>query len=143
MLPPLVESFLRGLRYPRYDAAMDLGDADQLRSLVGWLENTKIRLYPAGGAERLDLASADAAVFQAALAKYLSDLECPFSWSAALGPESLLALQWLLSHAGKWGAKAGSDGRRHAAVCRACSLCVCAQPACPPAPMVRSWVGVR
>jgi hypothetical protein len=99
MLPPLTLSFLQALGYPRLDAALDLAAPEQLQSLIGWLENTKIRLYPAGGPERQGLTAAAADAFPPALCKYLEDLECPHPWDG--GSNRDCVVHWLLAHAGE------------------------------------------
>ena len=90
----MLNFLLRSLKYPRAEG-FNADDPAQFQAAVVWLENTKVRQYPIDG--RAALQSPDPAAWQAALAKYLTDLECP------LRPEAgnhRAVLQWLASHAG-------------------------------------------
>ncbi len=90
----MLNFLLRSLKYPRLEG-FNADDPSHFQAAVVWLENTKVRQYPIDG--RAALQSPDPAAWQAALTKYLADLECP------LRPEAgnhRAVLQWLASHAG-------------------------------------------
>ncbi|KAL4447482.1 hypothetical protein ABPG75_004701 [Micractinium tetrahymenae] len=84
---------LRALKYPRVDG-FSPEDPAHFQAAVVWLENTKVRRYPIDG--RAALQSPDRATLQAALRRYLSDLECPLALDSASQPA---LLQWLLLYA--------------------------------------------
>lgn len=91
----MLNFLLRSLKYPRLEG-FNADDPAHFQAAVVWLENTKVRQYPIDG--RAALQSPDPAAWQAALTKYLADLECP------LRPEAgnhRAVLQWLASHAGE------------------------------------------
>ena len=92
----LIPLLLRALKYPG-EEGFDLDSPGHLQAAVVWLENTKVRRYPVEA--RAALQSPDPATWQAALAKYLADLECPLALGGGSGgPRAVL--QWLLTHAG-------------------------------------------
>lgn len=90
----MLNFLLRSLKYPRAEG-FNPDEPAQLQAAVVWLENTKVRQYPIDG--RAALQSPDPAAWQAALTKYLTDLECPLRPEAG---NQRAVLQWLASHAG-------------------------------------------
>ena len=93
----ILNFLLRSLKYPRLEC-FNADDPAHFQAAVVWLENTKVRQYPIDG--RAALQSPDPAVWQAALTKYLADLECPLRLEAG---NHRAVLQWLASHAGALG----------------------------------------
>ncbi|PNW71772.1 hypothetical protein CHLRE_16g679164v5 [Chlamydomonas reinhardtii] len=81
---------LRALKYPQ--VPVDLADADQLRKLVIWLENLKIREYKI--VDRKGLADTASPGWDAAFAKYLKDLDCPVPPG-----DQRAAVEWLVGFA--------------------------------------------
>lgn len=69
-------------------------DINQVKSLLTWLENTKIRQYPAES--RSNLEAAELATFDAALVHYASDLDCPLS---LCNNDRRQIIKWILRHA--------------------------------------------
>ncbi|KAG2435940.1 hypothetical protein HXX76_007135 [Chlamydomonas incerta] len=86
----LLNFSLRALKYPQ--VPVDLDDVDQLRALVIWLENLKIREYKI--AERKALADTASPSWDAAFAKYLDDLDCPVPPA-----DRRAAVEWLVAFA--------------------------------------------
>ncbi|PRW60225.1 UPF0568 C14orf166-like protein [Chlorella sorokiniana] len=89
----MLNFLLRSLKYPRLEG-FNADDPAHFQAAVVWLENTKVRQYPIDG--RAALQSPDPAAWQAALTKYLADLECPLLPEAG---NHRAVLQWLASHA--------------------------------------------
>lgn len=85
---------LRALEFPNWQT-FNVEDVKQFRSLVYWLENTKIRCYPVEG--RTELRNVDAAEWDAAFKQYLVDVECPCPFGE--GEKLAAVLDWLLSAA--------------------------------------------
>jgi hypothetical protein len=108
------------LRSLKYSSPVNPDDPAQFQKVVVWLENMKIRLYPADG--RLQLQSQDASEWQAALCKYLADIHCPID-----AANQRAVLQWLAAHAGAPPAAAASRRCCLLACCPAAihSLCAC------------------
>lgn len=90
----MLNFLLRSLKYPRLEG-FNVDDPAHFQAAVVWLENTKVRQYPIDG--RAALQSPDSAAWQAALTKYMVDLECPLRPEAG---SQRAVLQWLASHAG-------------------------------------------
>ncbi|CAK0757444.1 hypothetical protein CVIRNUC_002540 [Coccomyxa viridis] len=85
---------LQALRYPKLDNVQTEGCKD-FRSLIVWLEHTKIRHYATEDRKALsDIASKQ---WPAAFLKYLTNLECPLDLSAASASNDVL--DWLLHYA--------------------------------------------
>lgn len=91
---PLLSFLLRSLKHPNADS-FDAEDPSQFQAVVVWLENTRIRLYPIEGRQQLQ--NRDPVQWQAALQKYLADIESPIKYD---GANHRAVLQWLLMHAG-------------------------------------------
>ncbi|KAL4856768.1 RNA transcription [Chlorella vulgaris] len=90
---PLVTFLLRSLKHPRpHD--VDPDDPMQFQETVVWLEGSRIRHYKEG--ERAALQHGDPQLWQAALQKYLIDVECPIEFD---GANRSAVLHWLLTHA--------------------------------------------
>ena len=89
-MSPLLPFVLRSLKY---SSPVNPDDPAQFQRVVVWLENMKIRLYPADGRQQLQ--SQDASEWQAALRKYLTDIHCPLD-----AANQRAVLQWLAAHAG-------------------------------------------
>lgn len=104
---PLLAFLLRSLKHPSVDS-FNVNDPEQLQAAVVWLENTRIRHYPVEG--RQELQSKDCKKWQAALQKYLTDLESPIVYD---GANQRAVLQWLLMHAGE-----RRQAGVHSSVCR-------------------------
>ncbi|KAG2433078.1 hypothetical protein HYH02_012782 [Chlamydomonas schloesseri] len=89
-MPALLNFKLRALKYPQ--VPLDTSDRDQLRKLVIWLENLKIREYKI--ADRKALADTASPGWDAAFTKYLKDLDCPVPPA-----DQLAAVEWLVAFA--------------------------------------------
>mmetsp|Transcript_30948 Transcript_30948/g.50306 ORF Transcript_30948/g.50306 Transcript_30948/m.50306 type:complete len:252 (+) Transcript_30948:39-794(+) len=90
---------LRALQYPHWDR-FDPTDKRQYRTLIVWLEETKIRLYSIENRKPLRKVNEDE-TWEPAFIKYLKDLEYPAPTKKLLGEkdETLYVLDWMLSKA--------------------------------------------
>ena len=84
---------LIALDYP-HATAFDASDAEQLRTLIVWLEETKIRHLPIS--ERGPLRALASPEWPAAFASYLAALQCPHACQPECAP---LIVDWLLTRA--------------------------------------------
>ena len=80
---------LRALDYHNAEN-IDVANSEDLRALIVWLEDQKIRHYKIE--ERTDLRVNTGDNWTATFQKYLKDLECPYDHSVELSA----ALDWLL-----------------------------------------------
>ncbi len=89
---------LHALGYTLADA-FDVTDTKQLRTLVVWLEETKIRALPIP--DRVALrAIGDDRTWETAFGAYLQELACPRPFRSGMVTADLtLILSWLLSRA--------------------------------------------
>ena len=80
---------LRALGHPSADT-LNPEDTTDLKVLVIWLEDQKIRHYKVEGRARLH--NLDGSEWRKTFLQYLKDLECPYSYDA----QPLIAIDWLL-----------------------------------------------
>ena len=85
---------LQALKSP-YPANIDLINIHEMRSLVLWLENTKIRHYSLEA--RAPLENQADEEWKEAFQKYLEDLDCPLAWDESMTH----IVHWLLRYAGE------------------------------------------
>lgn len=88
---------LEALQFQNF-ASFDVHDPAQLRKMILWLEEQKIRFYPTGQRQGLrDIASKD---WEKAFLTYLKDLQCPRQFKAGMNEKELnMVLDWLLGTA--------------------------------------------
>jgi hypothetical protein len=126
---PFVTFLLRSLKHPRpHD--MDPDDPMQFQETVVWLEGSRIRHYKEG--ERAALQHGDPQMWQAALQKYLIDVECPIEFD---GANRSAVLHWLLTHAGE--RRLQPADRTCGPSALACSHVPAARQSCTAAPLLR------
>lgn len=70
----------------------DVQNEEELRNLVVWLEDQRIRLYKIE--ERVQLRDIKSSQWMKAFRKFLDDLDCPVEYS-----QKLSVVDWLLAHA--------------------------------------------
>eukprot|EP01023_Acetabularia_acetabulum_P061082 TRINITY_DN7366_c0_g2_i3.p1 TRINITY_DN7366_c0_g2~~TRINITY_DN7366_c0_g2_i3.p1 ORF type:complete len:262 (+),score=48.12 TRINITY_DN7366_c0_g2_i3:80-865(+) len=87
-----VNWLLEGLKYPRR-LQFALENQQEVRGLIVWLENQKIRFYKP--AERAALSDVNNPSWNNVFAKYLKDVECPISFGGGNVKDVLI---WLLKH---------------------------------------------
>ena len=80
---------LKALGYPSADN-VNIADSKDLKSLVVWLENQKIRQYKIE--DRADLQNHEGEEWKRSFQRYLKDLECPFNCDVHLQS----VVDWLL-----------------------------------------------
>eukprot|EP00741_Cyanophora_paradoxa_P022698 tig00021494_g21920.t1 len=86
---------LKALAYPR--ASQFTTEDEEVRALVVWLEDMKIRHYPIEGREPLRTFNAE---WGKVFAKYLAELECPLAVGAEVKPPySAQLVDWIVGHA--------------------------------------------
>eukprot|EP00455_Lapot_gusevi_P004193 TRINITY_DN11742_c0_g1_i1.p1 TRINITY_DN11742_c0_g1~~TRINITY_DN11742_c0_g1_i1.p1 ORF type:complete len:301 (-),score=58.53 TRINITY_DN11742_c0_g1_i1:96-998(-) len=87
---------LQALQYPHWDR-FDIQDVRQFRTLIVWLEETKIRHYPV--AQRAGLRNVDANDWNTTFSTYLQDLSFPKPFNGFSARELSSILDWLLGKA--------------------------------------------
>eukprot|EP01024_Parvocaulis_polyphysoides_P049833 TRINITY_DN4851_c0_g1_i1.p1 TRINITY_DN4851_c0_g1~~TRINITY_DN4851_c0_g1_i1.p1 ORF type:complete len:235 (+),score=33.33 TRINITY_DN4851_c0_g1_i1:77-781(+) len=84
---------LEGLKYPRR-LQFSVDNQQEIRGLVVWLENQKIRFYKP--ADRAALTDVNSSNWNEVFSKYLKDVECPISF---VGSNMKDIVSWMLKHA--------------------------------------------
>lgn len=93
----MFERKLRALKYPRWKN-VNISDAREFRTLVVWLEETKIRYYPME--KRSHLRLVDSTDWGIHFAAYMKELQCPHSCSGSLSlDQTAYIVEWLLGQA--------------------------------------------
>lgn len=88
---------LQALTYPRWREPI-LKSEKELRTLVVWLEETKIRFYEVK--RRENLRKVDSPQWNTFFEEYLKDLGCPRDFSSNMNESQLMAVvEWLLGQA--------------------------------------------
>jgi RLL motif-containing protein 1 len=88
---------LQALQYPNF-SGFDVHDAPQLRKMILWLEEQKIRFYP--GPQRQGLRDIASREWEKSFLSYLKDLQCPREFKAGMNEQQLhIVLDWLLGTA--------------------------------------------
>eukprot|EP01025_Chloroclados_australasicus_P041677 TRINITY_DN4432_c0_g1_i1.p1 TRINITY_DN4432_c0_g1~~TRINITY_DN4432_c0_g1_i1.p1 ORF type:complete len:259 (-),score=20.81 TRINITY_DN4432_c0_g1_i1:325-1101(-) len=83
---------LEGLKYPRR-LQFQITNTQEVRGLVVWLENQKIRFYKP--TDRAALSDVNSPQWDQIFSKYLKDVECPISYAGSnIGD----IISWLLKH---------------------------------------------
>lgn len=88
---------LRALNYPRWKN-INISDTREFRTLVVWLEETKIRYYPMQKRQKLRLV--DAPDWTTHFTAYLQELQCPHHCEKSLSlDQTTYIVDWLLGQA--------------------------------------------
>ena len=87
---------LQALQFPQYKT-FDVSNTLQYRTLVVWLEETKIRVYEIE--QRKGLRNVNSEAWNAALSEYLTELECPWSVEANDQQRMNIIMEWLIGQA--------------------------------------------